>query len=413
MKNSLFIIAYLLLGSSLFAQTTWYEIPTGVSAELSAIDFPTSSVGYIVGYDSTILKTTDGGQTWSQLGLNGIVISSGDDDFTDVHFVDENTGFIVSGYTGVWKTVDGAQSWSNVSAAMCFPYTVLPTSGTDYIIGGGDCFEGARLDVVSNSISTPATISTNFWDTQEIVVEMSFANSMLGLAAVRNQYMLRTIDGGSNWDTIPTNISGVHTSVVMVNDTLCYAGYDENGSGFGVLKSTDGGLTWIQDFNSVTFLYPAFLSVHAAGNGDIYAGAVPSTLPNGVIFEAEDGVNWNYTNVDQAINAMTSYGSDVTFGVGDSGYLVVNTPLAELAVNHYTELDVNFYPNPVKNHLCVQNLKGSTGQISIRDANGRLLLSKSISSNIETIDCSELSNGVYFVTIHQDNQHGTKKFIKE
>jgi len=74
---------------------------------------------------------------------------------------------------------------------------------------------------------------------------------------------------------------------------------------------------------------------------------------------------------------------------------------------------VNFYPNPVKNHLCVQHLKGSTGQISIRAANGRLHLSKTISADIETIDCSALSSGVYFVTINQDDQHVTKKFIKE
>jgi len=413
MKHSLLIVAFLVLGSSLFAQTTWYEIPTGVSNKLNAINFPTSSVGFIVGANATILKTTDGGQTWNQLGLNGISISGGDDNFTDVHFIDENVGFLVSGYSGVWKTVDGAQSWSNVSTAMCFPYTVLPTSGADYLVGGGDCFEGARVDVVASGSSSPAVISTHFWDTGEIVVEMSFANSLVGLAAVKNEYMLRTVDGGANWDTIPTNINGVHTSVIMVNDTLCYAGYDQNGSGFGILKSTDGGLTWTQDVNSATFFYPAYLSVHAANNGDIYLGAIPTNFQGGLIFESVDGVNWNYYNVDQAINAMTSYGSDVTFGVGDSGYVVVNTPMSELGIYGVDLVEFSAYPNPVSNELTIDNPNSETLDVFIKDASGRLVMKASAQYGLSTINCSELKSGFFFVEVKIGDRCGIKRFIKQ
>lgn len=383
---------------------------------MNAIDFPSNNVGYIVGEDTTLLKSIDGGQTWQELPTTGINITTGfDDNFTDIDFVDENVGFLVAGYSGIYATTDGGQTWSIVSGQtsnMCFPQVVYPFSQDHYFAGGAGCFQGAIIDKYQSGTWTTGTLANTFWDTQETVVEMSFRGNTRGLAATRSEYMLRTVDGGITWDTVSTNIMGDLTAVVMVNDTLCYAGYDENGGGFGLLRSIDGGLTWEQDVNSATFFYPAFLSVHAANNGDVYSGAAPSFGGGGLIFETTDGTNWMYQSVDQPINDLASYWDDVTFGVGDSGYLVVNTPLSNLGIQHHSELQFECYPNPVSKQLIIRNPTGE-GEVSIRDANGRLLQTQGMNAEMETIDCSHLCAGVYFVVIQQNDQIGVKKFIKE
>jgi photosystem II stability/assembly factor-like uncharacterized protein len=412
MKNYILIFTCVLFGSMAFAQSTWYEISTGVSGDLQAIDFPTPSVGYIVGYDTTILKTTDGGQTWGQLGLNGISPIGLNDDFTDVKFIDANIGFIVTGYSGVFKTVDGAQTWSQVGYSMCFPHTTYLFDESNYLVAGGDCFEGAKIDKVVNGAGSQASISTNFWNSNEIVVEMSFVDANRGLAATMGEYMLRTVDGGSNWDTISTNINGFLTSVVMVDDTLCYAGYNENGGGFGILKSVDGGLSWEQDLNSATFFYPAYLSVHAANNGDIYSGAVPSNSPGGLIFESVDGVNWDYQSVDQAINAMASYGSDVTFGVGDSGYLVVNMPIANLDFEDVYQIEFNVYPNPVLDELTINNPHSEIMEVRIFDTEGRIVKSEKVMPGLSKINTSNFSRGMYIVKAKIGNKCSQQRIIK-
>ena len=73
-----------------------------------ALDFVDASRGWLVGMllaDSTsvVLRTEDGGASWSQAG------ESIDDAIGDVDFVDAQRGWL-SG-DGVWSTEDGGETW--------------------------------------------------------------------------------------------------------------------------------------------------------------------------------------------------------------------------------------------------------------------------------------------------------------
>ena len=58
----------------------------------------------------------------------------------------------------------------------------------------------------------------------------------------------------------------------------------------------------------------------------------------------------------------------------------------------------------VKNEMTINNL-------SITDLNGRLVSSSS--SAISSVDVSNLSSGVYFVSIETNEGKGTSKFVKK
>lgn len=397
--------------------STWYEITSGTSKKLTAIDFPTSQVGYIVGEDSTLLKSTDGGQTWSQLPLNGIQFAIGSYNFTDVDFVDANNGILIAGYSGVFQTTNGGQTWTpqiGQVSNMCFPHAVHTFSPTAFVMGGAGCFQGAIIDRFTNGTWSNSTLSAPFWDGSQGVLQLSFANANVGLAATNSSYILRTTDAGLNWDTVSIAplTPGLLTSVVMVDELLCYAGYNDNGSGMGILKSVDGGQTWEMDANSFTFYYPAFLSVHASPAGDIYSGAISSIATGGVIFETSDGTNWSNTLVDQPINAFASSEQDITFGVGDSGLIIVNTPLSGVGVDETNMLEFDVYPNPVEDELHVMNTTGTVGELQIVDAFGTIIYSNQFQMGFNAIDCSKLSAGIYFVRVKHSNFDTVQRFVK-
>ena len=249
------------------------------------------------------------------------------------------------------------------------------------------------------------------FNADEQVVQMDFFNQ-LGIAATSSQYFLRTIDGGQFWDTIlaPIPIGSKLTSVVIVDALNMLAGYEENGTGFGVLRSNNAGLTWTIDNNSGTFLYPAFLSVEVAMNGDLYAGAQPSNLIGGLMFESTDGTNWLYEMVDQPIYAIDTYDNDVIFAVGDSGYVITNTDFGSLGVTENESLKINLYPNPTADWVSIKS--DALFNVKVTNIQGQIVLEKQSQTNKMDVDISHLSQGMYQFIIEQDNGISLKKVMK-
>jgi len=227
---------------------------------------------------------------------------------------------------------------------------------------------------------------------------------------------LRTTDGGINWDTIPTPGVGQNqlTSVLIVNSTLAYAGYQTSDSGYGLYVSIDGGLTWQEDLNSATFLYPNFLCLHQSANGTIYSGGNSSNMSSGVIFESpNDPAIWNYGIVsNKSINSISSYDANTVFAVGDSGYVITNHQFTLAVEDDFLEYqdEITVYPNPTGNELHI-NLKENMNPTALRmyTSTGELSLEKAFTSSL---DISGLKPGVYFLEIQMENTSIRKKIIK-
>lgn len=424
MKNLVSLTA-ILVSTMALGQTQWYEIPSNTTKHLRSIDFPSSSVGYIVGDSGVMLKSTNGGASWNPLNYSGIQVPIGLPNFTDVDFVDDLKGFaVVKNYSpGFYKTIDGGLNWvsDDPPSNMCYKRCVYPNDQDNWVLGGAGCFQSAMVDRRSTSGWTSSTINYESFNPEEYVVQMDFFNN-IGIAAMNAPYMLRTIDSGITWDTISTGISalGVHTSVHFINPFTCYAGYDDNGGGFGILVSYDAGLTWQQDINSATFFYPAFLSVTSAANGDVYSGGRPSGWPDqGLIFEF-DGVSWLYEIVGQPVNDMDSYGTDITFGVGDSGLIVVNIPVSVLGLdpekpNENGAIEnVLLYPNPAKDWVQISIDFDQLKSITLHDVHGRQMqVETKIIDGKLSLNVSDLPAGVYIFSISDGTRSIQKKFIRE
>ena len=91
---------------------SWELANSGLPANVRffAIDFVDASTGYVGGgnFGAMLWRTTDGGVSWTNIQPNGF----GNDEITDMHWMDARTGVAV-GLGGIYRTTDGGANWSH------------------------------------------------------------------------------------------------------------------------------------------------------------------------------------------------------------------------------------------------------------------------------------------------------------
>ena len=99
------IISFLLLYQTSYAQWEYlHASPTGNN--LNKIDFANNTTGWITGETGTILKTTDGGNTWKNqyaLSNNNII---------DLCVIDSSTLFTLNNDNELLVSTDGGDTWT-------------------------------------------------------------------------------------------------------------------------------------------------------------------------------------------------------------------------------------------------------------------------------------------------------------
>ena len=419
-KQNLLAVLLLVVVSISAQADNWYPVVSGTQKKLNTIYFSSSNVGYIGGNDSLLMKTTDGGRTWNKLNFSGVTFFSGSAHILNLQFLNDSVGFMSIGpNSGSYTTINGGLNWTPlpILSNQCYNQGLFFFDPNNGFIGGSGCFQGELISRLSAGVWSPANLNSTAFNPANYITDIDFYNSSFGLASSRSGYIYRTVDGGINWDSVPSpDIFNQITSVLIVNDTLAYAGYDApNNLGFGLYISTDGGLSWNQDLNSATFFYPDFMTLHQTGNSKIYTGgSTQGTL--GVIFYNPGQFNsWGFDPVDHVINDISSYNDSLVFAVGDSGYIVVNKLPATIGIHDFNfELqDFSVFPNPAKNVIhftCPTHFNTTKATLKISSAIGKLISDIAFTP---TFDVSGLAKGIYFIELKADELILRKKVMVE
>jgi len=410
--------AFLLISINTFAQPAWYQVNSGVSNKLLTVDFPSNAVGYIGGEDSLLLKTVDGGVTWSPVVYSGINTGF-ETDFNNIQFIDENIGYLsVGDYGGIYKTIDGGLTWNQLvlSGSLCYTRGMYWRAEDIGFVGGSGCFQGEQIDIFTAFGNFQAVVNSPGLGSQENMIDdIDFSpGASFGMAASRGGRICRTTDGGSNWDTISTGWGTGYSvkAIQVINDSTAYFTFEGAMSGRTAIKTTDMGNTWISD--GLTFGSPIVNSLHESGDGRLWGAGSDGFGFGGAMHERIDDSWWMNFYLDQMLYDVSSYNDSIVWGVGDSGYIVVNDNLGVLAIAPLEREKLSFYPNPASNQIQLDlpaDIRESNFEISIYNTTGQLV--ESIKNSSTQVDLTQLNTGMYILELKSANTIFSSRLIKQ
>lgn len=185
------------------AGKSWRQAEVPVSSDLVAVNFPTVTDGWAVGHDGVVLRTKDGGQSWTtQLDGRKLGEQGAENPFLDVWFRDANNGYIVGAFGLVFRTADGGANWEPLQQAVDNPkalhlYAVRGIGADVYIAGE----QGLLLKLAQG-------------DTTFRALELPYKGTLFGVTGSGQTLVahglrgtvLRSTDGGHQWQQVPTGL---------------------------------------------------------------------------------------------------------------------------------------------------------------------------------------------------------------
>ncbi len=284
----------------------WDINPTdNISSWIKSVAFIDTSTGFAVGYNGKMLRTANGGRTWS-FGSSPILRH-----LNKVVYADANTLYAVGGFPAadsiqtVLKSTDGGLNWT-VAYDQLGPWlkSVYFFDATTGIAVGdsGVILKTTNGGTVWTPVSSP--VNRNFTD-------ITFVNASVGFisggrrGSPAQQTVLTTTDGGDSW-SVSLDATGPSLNAITFLDA-------QNGYAVGdsatCLTTTNGGLNWTAvvipgannyaQFNAVDFLAPDFGVIGGKG-GDVFLFA-NSSLPD-VVTGGSNFIDTNSVYVFADIN---------------------------------------------------------------------------------------------------------------
>jgi photosystem II stability/assembly factor-like uncharacterized protein len=213
----------------------WTELnPKVPRVDYLGIQFVNKDTGWAVGDLGTLIKSTDGGSSWTVSETNTT---------TPILKVRSYNGQVViaSGFGGlILRSTDGGETFTQVTSGVTGDLWGLQMINDTL---GWACGNANSLVKTTDgglswqNIETPGYTSDYWW--------IDFMNENYGFIAA-NGKVLRTTDGGNNWEIIQAGDSYPLFTIDIIDSLhIAAAGYGGTGYAGKNIYSSDGGNTWI------------------------------------------------------------------------------------------------------------------------------------------------------------------------
>jgi len=324
-------------------------------------------------------------------------------------FIDQNNGFILKENRHIVKTTDGGENWRTVLEPVPFNYRnrvggiYFPSSLVGYAWmslndyseyhiykttdGGESWFEATMLN-------GPGYISG----------DIGFFDENTGIIAGPRRWLMRTSDGGLNWDTIQNFIDfPEHLTKKDFKDVFII---NENkgwlvGIGY-ICYTTDKGLSWNYVNHGINGIDSSFYSISffndSLGYVASYNGTILKTTNSGLSWELDTTLTDKFIIFSSAINNQ----GRVFFGTSN-GFIIASDKITEVKRQDFLPDDFDLsqnFPNPFNNST---KIRFSIPQIGQQAILVELEVFDLLGQKIGTLVNEYLRSGTYEVEFSMEN----------
>ena len=288
-----------------------------ISDQLQAVYFTSGKDGFVAGYKGGIYKTTDSAKTWTALNATTTL------PIYSLFFTDSLQGFAVGGQVGcstpsctspggfILKTTNGGQSWTNVYT----PSEKIEITSV-YFVNSSVGFCVGRGIIMKTTDAGQTWTETKVAAAERFMKQVRFSNTQEGYIVCSNNVIITTRDGGSTWSVLNTPTANGYYAVAAT-DGVVYASALNT-----IIKSTNKGTSWTTlpnapgEINIIHFVddktgYAAGTGRWSGGDFGYSYGALYST--------SNGGLSWNGSS-----DIRTGDIKDISFPAGKIAYALSN-----------------------------------------------------------------------------------------
>ncbi len=345
---------YRFTGASSTVVPVSYKDTPDINTGTLDLQFINNTMGFISTSNGKLIKTTDGGATWTvQTVRTGKRLQR-------VFFMDEQTGWVISSDGLILKTQNGGQTWTEQSSGVTTSLNGIyfTSTQTGYVVGAG------------------------------------------GL-------VLKTTNGGTDWKDLPASTRSTLRDVFMVSANSGWA-VGDNGV---ILRLENNDCQSFSDPVVITAKpLPAKPTISASGDMKLVssAGAGNQWYLNGTAITGATATEYNPTQAGRYTVLVTLDGCSSALSEGFE-YVITATDPTLIA-------SMTLYPNPSPDQLFV-SLKNINGpfELELLSSEGRLLATHHGTSpsqeSILPLELKGLAPGTYIVRVRSGTFTKSSKVI--
>jgi photosystem II stability/assembly factor-like uncharacterized protein len=233
------------LASTADGGRTWRKYPLNTTEDINEIYFRNEENGYLVA-GRKLFITVDGGESWRETVIfRPTDLRNNTPVFLSIRFADRKRGLAVGSILNgkgnvidslVMRTVDGGETWSRV---------IIPSKGELFHLDFNGSSHGWIVGDAGLIVAT--TDGGDTWRVQQSGVtaalyNVDFRDDEEGYAVGEAGTILRTENGGGRWEKVRSPYAGNFMRVDFADD--------KNGWIVGhrgmILRSSDRGRTWVR-----------------------------------------------------------------------------------------------------------------------------------------------------------------------
>lgn len=394
----------------MLAVTTLFSQQTDLNQH--AVKFENPSTISIVGENGLVMRTTNNGMDWTEQNTNVTNVLFGASIKDGISLAVGENGVII-------RSVDFGNTWDVILPGTVNRLNDVDLYGTNAVV----CGDNGTIFYSGNG---GQNWSTSSYTTTKRLNDVKFISSNTGFIAGELAEVLKTTDGGMTWVQLNTGFANQNLNAIEAIDenNICVVG--DAGT---IFMSNDGGNTW---FGANGLMYENNINDVVFFN----ANTGVATGDNGLILRTEDGgYSWQPSEIAPGsetydFQAVSFYDANIGISVGNEGkelYTVdggitwtIDAPNLIATFTGSKQRGVSLmqnYPNPFNPSTVINYELPYSANVTVKvyDISGKEVASlfngfQAEGNHSVQFNASNLSSGVYFYRLNVVN--GTNSITK-